>query len=408
MMNHEELFTAALGLEDPLYVKKIDFDHAAGELHLYIDFQKGARFSCSTCGAKEQPVHDTKEKTWRHLNFFQFKTYIHFRTPRINCAKDGVRMINVPWSKPGSGFTLLFEAMVLQLARVMPVSQIALLVGEHDTRIWRIVQRYVQIAIKQADYSEIKSVGIDETSSKKRHHYVTLFVDMDENRVVYVTPGKDASVIGTFKQMLQSRNIPSKQVEQVCADMSPAFRKGVQEQFPEAQLTFDRFHVMKLINEAVDKVRREEQSTEQVLKRSRYIWLRNPENLSTKQSDMLHSMSILNLKTGRAYRIKLALQNIYRHADNLDEATTMLRSWYSWAVRSRLDPIREFARTVKNHWSGILNYFDSRLTNGILEGTNSIVQTARARARGYRNVNNFITMIYLLGGKLELPVFSER
>jgi transposase len=317
-------------------------------------------------------------------------------------------MINVPWSKPGSGFTLLFEAMVLQLARVMPVSQIALLVGEHDTRIWRIVQRYVQIAIKQADYGEIKSVGIDETSSKKRHHYVTLFVDMDENRVVYVTPGKDASVIGTFKQVLQSRNIPSKQVEQVCADMSPAFRKGVQEQFPEAQLTFDRFHVMKLINEAVDKVRREEQSTEQVLKRSRYIWLRNPENLSTKQSDMLHSMSILNLKTGRAYRIKLALQNIYRHADNLDEATTMLRSWYSWAVRSRLDPIREFARTVKNHWSGILNYFDSRLTNGILEGTNSIVQTARARARGYRNVNNFITMIYLLGGKLELPVFSER
>lgn len=100
MMNHEELFTAALGLEAPLYVKKIDFDHAAGELHLYIDFQKGARFSCPTCGAKGQPVHDTKEKTWRHLNFFQFKTYIHFRTPRIDCGIDGVRLIEVPWSKP--------------------------------------------------------------------------------------------------------------------------------------------------------------------------------------------------------------------------------------------------------------------------------------------------------------------
>jgi len=408
MLNHEELFTAALGLEDPLYVKKLDFDQLAGELHLHIDFRRGARFTCPVCGATEQPVHDTKDRTWRHLNFFQFKTYIHFRTPRIDCGKDGVRTIDVPWAKPGSGFTLLFEAMILQLAKVMPASQVALLVGEHDTRIWRIVQRYVQAAIEQADYSKIQSVGIDETSSKKRHHYVTLFVDMDENRVVHVTPGKDAIVIGTFRQMLQSRNIPPEQIEQVCADMSPAFRKGVREQFPDAKLTFDRFHVMKLINEAVDQVRREEQPSEQSLKRSRYVWLSNPENLSFRQSNMLNSLNTMNLKTGRAYRIKLALQNVYRQAESLGEATTMLRSWYSWAVRSRLEPIREFARTVKNNWSGILNYFDSRLTNGILEGMNSIVQTARARARGYRNVNNFITMIYLLGGKLELPVFSER
>lgn len=289
----------------------------------------------------------------------------------------------------------MVEATILQLAKVMPASQIALLVGEHDTRIWRIVQRYVQAAIEQADYSQIQAIGVDETSSKKRHHYVSLFVDMDKNRVVYVTPGKNASVIEAFKQMLQSRGIPPVQIRQVCADMSPAFRKGVQEQFPEAQLTFDRFHVMKLINEAVDMVRREEQQTEQVLKKSLYVWLRNPENLSSKQSNMLQDMSTMNLKTGRAYRIKLALQNIYRHADNLVEATAMLRSWYSWAVRSRLDPIREFARTVKNNWAGILNYFDSRLTNSILEGMNSIVQTARARARGYRNVKNFITMIYL-------------
>lgn len=406
MMKHEELFTVALGLDEKLYVKEIDFNEALGELHLYIDFKKGSRFTCPACGKKDQAIHDTKEKTWRHLNFFQFKTYIHFRTPRISCHEDGVRLIDVPWAKPGSGFTLLFEAMVLQLARVMAVSQIARLVGESDTRIWRLVDRYVDASVKKADYSSIKSVGIDETSSKKRHKYVTLFVDMDKRRVVYVTPGKDASVLGRFKQMLKSREIEPNQIEEVCADMSLAFRKGVREEFPEARLTFDKFHVMKLLNEAVDKVRREEQFTEKALKRSRYIWLSNPENLTKKQTGKLESMSELNLKTGRAYRIKLAMQNIYRHADHIEEATGMLKAWYSWAVRSQLGPIREFARVVKNNWQGILNYFKSGLTNGILEGTNSIVQAARARARGYRNVNNFMTMIYLLGGKLDLPVYG--
>ena len=406
MMNHEELFTKALGLKDSLYVKSIDFKPDKGELHLQIDFKRGARFACPICGAKDRPVHDTKEKTWRHLNFFQYKTYIHFRTPRIDCDQDGVKLIEVPWASPGSGFTLLFEAMVMQLTRVMPVAQIAVLVDEHDTRIWRLVERYVMAGLEKADYSKIKSVGIDETSSKKRHQYVTLFVDMDQGRVVYVTPGKDAGTISSFKQELQRREIAAEQVERVCADMSPAFRKGIQEQFPQAQLTFDKFHVIKLLNEAVDQVRRDEQKDESALKRSRYLWLYNPQNLNQKQAGKLQALNKMKLKTGRAYRIKLALQDIYRDVHDPEEAADRLKHWYAWAIRSRLDPIREFARTVKNNWEGILNYFDSRLTNGALEGMNSIVQTARTRARGYRNVNRFMMMIYLLGGKLDLPVFA--
>lgn len=404
MFNHEQLFASALMISEPLYVKNVDFDPAVGELHIHIDFRKGSKFKCPICGDSGLKVHDTIEKTWRHLNFFQYKAFLHFRTPRIDCPKDGVHLTHVPWASPESGFTMLFEALVLQLAQCMPMGRIAELMDEHDTRLWRVLKRHVDAAREEADYSEIQSVGIDETSSKRRHTYVSLFVDMEKSQVVHVAEGKDSETLKSFKDMLIKREIKPTQVQKICADMSPAFRKGVQNQFPWADLTFDKFHVIKLMNEALDKVRRLEQKNQIVLKNSRYLWLYNPNNLNQSQSEKLAGLSSMHLKTARAYRIKLALQDIYSNASDKTTAMILLKDWHSWASRSRLTPITEFARTVKNNWAGILNYFDSKLTNGILEGMNSIVQSARNRARGYRNVNNFITMIFLLGGKLKLGI----
>lgn len=404
MINHEQLFATALQISEPLYVKNVDFDPAEGELHIHIDFRKGSKFKCPICGQECLSVHDSVEKTWRHLNFFQYKAFLHFRTPRIDCPEDGVRMTSVPWASPSSGFTMLFEALVLQLAQCMPMGRIAEVLGEHDTRLWRIVHRHVNAARQQADYSGIQSVGIDETSSKRRHTYVSLFVDMDKSQVVHVAEGKDSETVKSFKDMLVSREIKPTQIQNICADMSPAFRKGIKEEFPWADLTFDKFHVIKLMNEALDKVRRNEQKDQTALKSSRYLWLYNPKNLSEKQSVKLSGLSSMNLKTARAYRLKLALQDVYNNASDKTNAMMLLKGWYNWASRSRLTPITEFARTVKNNWAGILNYFDSKLTNGILEGMNSIVQSARNRARGYRNVNNFIAMIFLLGGKLKLEI----
>mgnify|MGYP001173888324 FL=1 len=225
-------------------------------------------------------VHDTIEKTWRHLNFFQYKAYIHFRTPRTNCPEDGIHLVDSPWASPGSGFTLLFKAFILQLAACMAVFQIANLVNEHDTRLWRIIQRHVEQARNEADYSEVRHVGVDETATKRGHNYVTLFVDMELSKVIHATEGKDAATIKDFKESLPHHNAKPSQIPDICADMSPAFRKGVQEFFPDARLTFDKFHVIKLLNEAVDQVRREEQKTVSALKSSRYLWLYNPNNLS--------------------------------------------------------------------------------------------------------------------------------
>lgn len=402
MVHHEQLFTAALQLQEPFFVRSTDFSLETGELHLYLDFRIGARFACPVCKETGKPVHDTEDKVWRHLNFFQYKAFIHCRTPRVSCEEHGVRLIEVPWAAPGSGFTLLFEALVLELAKTMPVSKMAMILQENDTRIWRIIRRYVDNARKEADYATIHAVGVDETSSRKGHNYVTIFVDLDKNQVVHVVPGKDAATIHSFKGMLDESGIPPEQVTEVCTDMSIPFKKGIREAFPWAAVTYDKFHVIKSMNDALDKVRRREQKEDSALKHSRYLWLRNPGNLKPSQQSALADLTKLNLKTVRAYRIKLALQDVYSMAPDRESGEAMLRKWYNWAVRSRIEEVHDFADLVKNNWDGILNYFNGRLTSGIMESINSVVQSARNRARGYRNVENFITMIYLLGGKLDM------
>jgi len=160
--------------------------------------------------------------------------------------------------------------------------------------------------------------------------------------------------------------------------MSPAFIKGAEEQFPEAHLTFDKFHVLKVINEAVDKVRRQEQQDRPELRRTRYLWLKNPANLKKKQAEALESLQVkkLNLKTARAYHIRMNFQEFWNQP--LSTAEPFLKKWYFWATHSRLEPIKEAAYTIKRHWNGILRWFTSKINNGILEGINSLIQAAKA------------------------------
>jgi len=332
--------------------------------------------------------------------------HMYARVPRIRCSKCGVRVIDVPWARDGSGFTLLFEAYIMLLAPSMPVKRIAELVSEHDTRLWRLLQYHIEEAREQADYSDIKQVGVDETSSKRGHNYVTLIVDLKESKTIFATEGKDSATIELFKADLSEHGGDAEEIEDVCCDMSPAFIKGIEENFPKAQITFDKFHVLKILNTAVDEVRRQEQKGHPELKNTRYIFLKNPENLTNKQADRLEDLKLkdLNLKTMRAYQLRLNFQELWVQPP--DQAERFLNKWYYWATHSRLEPIKEAAYTMKRHWDGILNWFKSRINNGILEGINSLVQAAKARARGYRTNEYLITMVYLLTGKLRFNLPS--
>jgi transposase len=402
MMN--DLFTRALGIQAPWRIGDVQFSEPEKELHIYLEYPRGSRFRCPECGRDDAPAYDSSDRQWRHLNFFQYKAYLHASVPRVRCAQCGVKTVHLAWSRPGSGFTLLFEAFIMTLAREMPVLALARLIEEHDTRIWPVIHHYVQTARTREDYSHVRRIGIDETSRKRRHQYVTLFADLDQAKVIYATTGKDSTAVGRFSNDFHEHGGETSAIKDACCDMSPAFIEGVTQCLPNAHISFDRFHVMKIINEAVDAVRRGEQKDHTELKHSRYLWLRNPESLSEKQRIRLDTLSQLNLKTAQAYHIRLNLRELWDQP--VSKAQSFLESWCSWAMQSKLAPIQEAAKTILRHKEGILNSVGSHITNGLLEGINSMVQAARNKARGYRSPDYFITIIYLIAGKLNfrLPI----
>jgi len=401
-MRDVELFQMALGLESPWYVDRTEFDAEGRRLDLYLDFRKGGRFQCPECGAGGCPAHDTTEKSWRHLNFFQHEAHLHARIPRVQCEACGVKLVEVPWARPGSGFTLLFEAMVLAMVKSMPVAAVARMIGEHDTRIWRVVHHYVEQARDEVSHAGLRRIGVGETSLKRGHHYLTLFVDLDEPRVLFATEGREAETFGAFPEDLEAHDGDPDGIWEVCMDMSPAYRKGRREHLPNARTTFDRFHVVKLINEAVDQVRRAERKEAPELRRTRYLWLKNTSNLSQPQQRLLDQLLLdqTHLRTVKAYQMKLAFQDFWDLPQV--EAPRFLDAWCDWVRDSGLEPMVRFVQTVERHRDGILRWFQTRISNGLLEGLSSLVQAAKARARGYRSTRNLIAMIYLMYGKLPI------
>lgn len=393
-MRDTNLLQMALALTPPWTVARSEFDPAAHRLNIHIDFPPGSRFACPDCGAADCPAYDTEQMTWRHLNFFQHQAWLHARVPRVRCGKCGVRRVGVPWARPGSGFTLLFEALVMAMFPAMPVNAVARQVGEHDTRLWRVLHHYVEQARANADAA----------AARRGHDYITLFVDIDQARVVFAADGKDAGTVAAFADDLATHGGNPDAISEVCIDMSPAFIKGAAESLPRAAVTFDKFHAVKIVNDAVDQVRRTEQKSQAVLRGTRYLWLRNPRNLSDRQRAALEGLPQRHLKTGRAYRLRLAFQELYDQSSAAVGAG-YLKAWYFWATHSRLPPMIDAAHTVRRrHWDGILRWFDSQIANGLIEGINSLVQAAKAKARGYRSSRNLKAMVYLLAGKLDLKL----
>ncbi|MGH3905831.1 MAG: ISL3 family transposase [Pseudonocardiaceae bacterium] len=403
------LFTVALGLGEPWRVTDAEFAEDTGRLDLHVDYPRGTWFRCPEpgCGQDQCPVHDTCDKTWRHLDFFQHKAFLHARVPRVRCPAHGVRLVAVPWARPGSGFTMLFEALVLTFAKAMPMRRVQAAVREHDTRVWRIVEHYVHTARAREDFSGVRRVGMDETSAAKGQDYISLFADLDAARVLFATEGRDAGTVARFAADLVAHGGDPTQITTTSSDMSAAFISGIRDHLPNAALTFDRYHLAAKLSEAVDAVRRAEVATRPELRHTRWLWLKNWSNLSTAQRRELQRLlrPSAQLATGRALRWREDFQAFYDQHPSY--APEYLRSWCSGAKRSRLGPIKDFVALVERHFDGILAWHATRVSNGLLEGTNSLIQAAKARARGYRTKDKMITIAYLIAGRLPLPTVTN-
>lgn len=398
-MNSEEIFKIALGLQDPWYIREVAIKEQEGkkEVHLYIDYIAGHFVDISG----KSNIHDRVERKWRHLNFFEHKCYLHCKVPRVKDGQGKVSRVEVPWSRPGSGFTLLFEAFSMCLIEEeMPVNKVAKVVDVYANRLWTIFNYWIGIAYEQADHQGITSLGIDETSSKKGHDYLTVAMDMKKGKVVHVVEGKGVATIKQIAKYLEQKGSPSKEVKQICIDLSPSFISGVSTSFIDAQIVFDRYHVKALLNKAMDEVRKREYRLHKELKGHKYLFLKRNKKLSARQKQERDELLELLPNMGEAYRLKLLFDDFWE-MKNEEESHGFLAYWCDLAKQSKIQLMIKFANTVNAHWTGIVNYLKSKVTNGILEGTNSKIQLAKRRARGYRNSTNFINIIYFLCGKLK-------
>ncbi len=262
-------------------VTRSEFAVEDGRLDLYVDFPRGSRFACAECGGEGCAVHDTKDETWRHLDFFQHRTLLHARVPRVNCPNCGVRKVATPWARAGSGFTLLFEAYVLALAKAMPIANAAKRLGEHDTRLWRIVEHYVWRAVEGLDLSQVRRIAADETSARRGHDYISLFVDMARRKVIYVADGKDAATVKEFADFLEAHGGKREAVTDASIDM------GDQGEFRQRRDRVRQIARHQTRQRGRRPGRREEARNNFQIKGRRYIFLKNVDHLTQEEKEAL-------------------------------------------------------------------------------------------------------------------------
>ena len=398
------MFEQSIGISEPWYVKGAEFKEAEREVHIYISIRDGEQLPCPECGEMcYRNGYEEKERIWRHGDCLFYPAYVHCQRPRIKCEKHGTRVAGAPWARKNSRFTLLFEGYAMLILADMPILKASTALRCKEKSLVRMLRYWVNEALGHDDLSKVTALGIDETSFKKRQSYVTIILDAIERRVIDVEAGRDSGTVVKFSYKLEEKGGDCNRIAQVSSDMSRAYMSGVAECFPYAKLTIDKFHVKKLMLDAMDEVRKVEQreNKSKELNNSRKLLMIPLEKMSSDQLSRINTLSKQYPNTGRAFRMVSALDTVYS-SSNLTQAKTALNRLISWMRRSRLEPMKRVAETIRKYSTEILNIFVTRLTNAICEGINSMIQAAKRKARGYKTVDGYMYMIYLIAAKLTL------
>jgi transposase len=365
---------------------------------------------CSGCGCRVREVYDSRERSWRHPDLAGMRLMLRYKLRRVECSRCGVRVEHIPWAEPGSWFTRDFEEQVAYLAQTTDKTTVVNMMRVAWRTVGDIARRVVDRFRPGDALDGLTRIGIDELSYRRHHEYVTVVIDHVAQRVVWARPGKDAATLGEFFKELGPERC--KQLEAVTIDMSGAYIKAVTEASPQATLIFDRFHVQRLAHNALDEVRRAEVRKShaaedgKALKRTRFILHKNPWNLTDMEGQKLVELQRVNKPIYRAYLMKESLAEILDGLD-LDVARVKLTDWLGLAQRSRLEPFKKLARTVKEHFEGILAYIPLRLNNGRTEGMNGKIRTITRRSYGFHSASNLIALIFLCCSGISLqPVLK--
>jgi transposase len=393
-----------LGIQSPWRVKRASLEMARKLVDIEVEHDPHKPVYCPDCG-KECSRHDhAPERTWRHLDVMQFTTQIRARVPRCKCVDHGVTTLRPPWAEPGSRFTLMFEAFAIEvlLASASVVQAVELLGLDWDS-LQRIMERAVSRGLARRSIEQLHAVGLDEKSFGKGQDYVSIMTDLDARRVLDVVKDNDTKAAEALWDCL-----PTSQrslVKAAAMDMSAGFAKATRQKAPAADIVHDRFHVSKHLNEAVDKVRRDENRRlvaqgDNSLKRTKFLWLQG-QAVEGEKALAFEELCSRELKTSKAWYFKELFTEFWNQPDSIS-AQRFFEDWYAQAIRSKIEQIKKVARTLENHLTGLLNYFEHRITNAITEGFNSRIQAIKSAARGFRSFKNYRIRILFFCGKLEL------
>lgn len=403
----EKLFTRFLHLSDPWKVSKVDLDDGETRVDIRVESTSRPFAVCSDCGCQCRG-YDKREREWQHSDLFDMECHIHCAVDRMQCPKCGkVFQVDVPWAQKGSGFTLLFESKSLQLMRDMPVNSASRYLNVNDKRLWTILDRFVESRMNGLDLSGMTRFYVDETACRRGHDYISIFAD-ENHDIVFVTDGNSAESVARFRDWMVEHNGDPEKIEFICCDMGTGFLSGISKEFPDAVVTYDRFHVMQHMTMAVDRARRHEwnvlreegrlkEATD--LKGQRFLLLRNNDNLSDRQKGRIDGIMQSHAEIGTVYNLKESLRDTWEF-DNRYDAANHLIAWLLAAEHTGIGALRDIIKVVDNHFDEILNWFRSGMSNGVMEGINSVIQSVKARARGYRDWRNLRTMCYLRGSSV--------
>jgi len=404
-MDECQLYSALLQLKMPWKVSKVSLDPVKKVVEVYITHEKGSKLLCPVC-RKECMVYDhLSERVWRDLDSIEFMTFIHTNPPRISCPEHGIIEAVMPWTEKRSRFTVRFETRSIGLLQHMDTLNFTEIMRLSWKQAWNIIERAVNRGReRKKDHPSI--IGIDEKSYRKGHKYITLVYDMVNNGVDYIAYERKKKSLDEYYDKLTKEEISN--IKAVSMDMWDPFMSSTMDHIPEAssKIVFDRFHVMKHVNEAVDKTRKDENKKLKNkgiidLNGTRYMWLYSSDNLPEKYRERFNELKRSDLLTGKAYSMKKNIRNLWSSL-SVDEGKKYWQSWYSWVMHSSVDAMKDVARMVKVHIGKILNYFTHHVTNARAEGINSKIALIEKMAFGYRNRGHLKTAIYFRCGNLQL------
>lgn len=404
-MKDKDLYAQILGIQPPWVVREVDLDLEGGKVCISVCYDPQSCLRCPVCGS-EVPGYDTRERSWRHLDTCQYKTIVVAEIPRCRCSEHGVRQLDVPWAEPGSRFTVLFEALVIDWLRETSMAGVSRRLGVTWDQIDGVMRRAVQRGLERREKTSPKHIGVDETSFKKGHQYITVVQDHESGNVLHVTEGRGRKTLDDFYETLGKERVSG--IESVSMDMSQAYIQSTLTHVPgaEKKICFDKFHVAKQLGDAVDKVRRQEHKQlmgegDETLKGTKYLWLRNPEKMKPKDWWSLEGLRECALRTARAWAIKELAMTLWDYVSR-GWAVKAWKAWLSWAQRCRLDPMTQVAKMVKRHLWGIINAIVLKRDNARCESLNAKIQKLKRWACGFRNPERFKRIIMFHLGGLDL------